>query len=54
MYTLLMLYIKQVTNEDLLWSTRSSRQHPATNRNGNEYVSITESPCCTAEMNMAL
>lgn len=43
-----------ISNTDLLQSTRNARPHPATNRNGNENVSMTESPCCTTEMNMTL
>ena len=36
-YTLLILYIKQVTNENLLYSTGNSTQYPGINHNGKEY-----------------
>ena len=54
MYTV--LYLKQTTNKDLLYSTGNSAQYPGINHNGKEYkkrtyICVTESHCCTAEMN---
>ena len=58
MYTL--LYIKQITNKDLLYSTGNCIQYTVRNHNRKEYfkknvyMCITESLCSTAEINTTL
>ena len=59
--TLLILCIKQTTNENLLYSTGNYIQYLIINYNGKEskkyrytYVCITESLCCTPETNTIL
>ena len=61
MYTL--LYIKQITNKDLLYSTRNYTQYLVITYNERETkkrlyiyicVYITESLCCTPETNTTL
>ena len=53
-----LLYMKQITNKDLLYSTGNYSQHPVKNHNGKEYkkeyIYITESLCCTPETNTTL
>ena len=55
-----LLYIGQINNKVLLYSTGNYIQYPVTNHNGKEcekgcmYVCITESLCCTAEINTTL
>ena len=54
-YTL--LYIKQITNEDLLYSTRKYIQYLIITYSGKKsekYTCITESLCCTPETNIIL
>ena len=58
------LYIGWINNKVLLYSTGNYIQYPVTNHNGKEYmcvcvyvsmyVYITESLCCTAEINKTL
>ena len=49
-----------INNEVLLYSTGSSIQYPVINHHGKEYekknacICITESLCCTAEINTAM
>ena len=43
------LHVEWKTNKVLLYSTGSYIQYPVINHNEKEY--ITESPCCTAEIN---
>ena len=53
-----LLYIGLINNKVLLYSTGNYIQYPVINRNGeeyeNEYICITESLCCTAEINTTL
>ena len=61
-YTL--LYIKQITNKDLLYNTGNYIQYLIITYNGKEskkehiyiyiYIGITESLCCTPETNATL
>ena len=51
-----LLYIEWINNKVLLYSTGNYIQYPVINHNGKEYekgiyICITESLCCTAEMN---
>ena len=54
------LYMGWINNKVLLYSTGNYIQYPVINHNGKEYekkyiyVCITESLCCTAEMNTTL
>ena len=58
MYTL--LYLRWITNGVLLYSTGNSAQYSVINHNGKEYekeciyICITESLCCTLEINTTL
>ena len=54
-----LLYIKQMTNKDLLYSTGKSAQSSVVSYMGKEYkkrvdicIYITEALCCTAESNV--
>ena len=53
-----LLYIEWINNKVLLYSTENYIQYPVINRNGTEYkkeyIYITESLCCTAEINTTL
>ena len=53
-----LLYIGWINNKVLLYSTGNYIQYPVTNHNGKEYekvyICITESFCCTAEINTTL
>ena len=53
-----LVYIGWIKNKVLLYSTGNYTQHPGINNNGKgykkEYICITESVCCTAEINTAL
>ena len=51
-----LLYIKQITNKDLLYSTGNSTQYSVITymRKESEKVYITESLCCTPETNTTL
>ena len=51
-----LLYIGQINNKALLYSTRNYIQYPVINPNGKEcmYTCVTGSPCCTAEINTTL
>ena len=53
-----LLYIEQINNKVLLYSTGNYIQYPVINHNGKEYIYIyiyiTESLCCTAEINTTL
>ena len=51
-----LLYTEWVNNKVLLYSTGNCIQYPVINHNGKEYicVCITESLCCTAEINTTL
>ena len=55
-YTL--LYVKQVTNKDLLYSTGNSTQYSVMTYVGKEskkeWIYITDSLCCTPETNTTL
>ena len=52
-----LLYIEWINSKVLLYSTRNYIQYPVINHNGKEYIlkrihiCITESLCCTAEIN---
>ena len=54
------LYIEWINNKVLLYSTGKYIQYPVINHNGKEYkkeciyICITESLCCTAEINTTL
>ena len=52
------LYMGWISNKILPNSTGNYIQYPMINHNGKEYekifLYITESPCCTAEINIAL
>ena len=50
------IYIKEINNKDLLYSTGNYIQCPVINQNEKEYVCIctTEPPCCTPEANTTL
>ena len=52
----ILLYLKQITNKDLLYSTGNYTHYPVINYNGKEYekIRITESFCCTPETNTIL
>ena len=58
--TCTLLYIKQVNNKDLLYSTGNYIQYLVITYNGKEYekvyisICITESLCCTPETNTTL
>ena len=51
-------YIEWINNKFLLYSTGNYIQYPVINHNGKEYekecIYITESLCCTAEINTTL
>ena len=54
-----LLYMEWINNKVLLYSTENYIQNPMRNHNGKEYflkkkvcVCITESLCCTAEINI--
>ena len=55
-----LLYTEWINNKVLLYSTGNYIQYPVINHNGKEYekknvyVCITESLCCTAEINTTL
>ena len=59
-----LLYIEWINNKVLLYSTGNYIQYPVINHNGKEYekeyiyiyiyIYITESLCCTAEINSTL
>ena len=53
-----LLYIEWIKNKVLLYSTGNYIQYPVINHNGKEYekiyIRITESLCCTAEINTTL
>ena len=54
-----LLHIEWIDNKVLLYSTGNYIQYPVTNHNGknikkNVYMYITESLCCTAEINTTL
>ena len=55
-----LLYIECINNKVLLYSTENYIQYPVINHNGKEYeteyiyICITESLCCTVEMNTTL
>ena len=54
-----LLYIEWINNKVLLYSTRNYIQYPVINHNGKEclknvYICLTESFCCTAEINTTL
>ena len=55
-----LLYIEWINNQALLYSTTNYIQYPMRNHNGKRifkktiYAYITESLCCTAEINAAL
>ena len=53
-----LLYIGWINNKVLLYSTGNYIQYPVINHNGKEYekvyICITESLCCTAEINTTL
>ena len=59
-YIYTLLYIKQITNKDLLYSTENYTQYFVITYKGKEsekidvYVYITESLCCTPETNTTL
>ena len=44
-------YMYDGLNKVLLYSTGNYIQYPVINHNEKEYICITESLCCTAEMN---
>ena len=48
------LYIGWINNKALLYSTGNYIQYPVINHNEKEYICITESLCCTAEINTTL
>ena len=47
----MLVYIEQINNKGLLYSTGKNNQYPVINHKGKEYekewMSITESLCCT-------
>ena len=45
-----LLYIEWINSKVLLYSTRDYIQYPVINHNGKEYICITESVCCPAEI----
>ena len=51
-----LLYIEWINNKVLLYSTGNYIKYPVINHTGKEYekVCITESLCCTAEINTTL
>ena len=53
-----LLYIEWINNKVLLYSTGNYSQYPVTNHNAKEYekeyIRITESLCCTEEINTTL
>ena len=55
-----LLYIGWINNKVLLYSTGNYIQYPVINHNGKDYekeyiyICITESLCCTAEINTTL
>ena len=56
-----LLYIEWINNKALLYSTENYIQYPMINHKGKEYkkgiyvyICITESLCCTAEINTTL
>ena len=55
-----LLYIEWINNKVLLYSTGNDIQYPVINHNGKEYIEtnvyiyVTESLCCTAEINTTL
>ena len=54
-----LLYIEWINNKVLLYCTGNYIQYPEINHNGKEYkknvhICITESLCCTAEINTTL
>ena len=54
-----LLYIEWINNKVLLYSTGNYIQYPVINHNGEEYeknvyMCVTESLCCTAEINTTL
>ena len=54
-----LLYIEWINNKVLLYSTGNYIQYPVIKHNGKEYekdvcICITESLCCTAEINVTL
>ena len=53
-----LLYTGWIDNKVLLYSTGNHIQYPVINHNGKqyekEYICITESVCCTAEINTTL
>ena len=53
-----LLYIEWINNKVLLYSTGNCSQYPVINHNGKEYekeyIYITESLCCTPEINTTL
>ena len=54
------VYIEWINNKVLLYSTGNYIQYPVINHNGKEYkkknvyICVTESLCCTAEINTTL
>ena len=59
-YTILILYIKQITNENLLYGTRNSTQCCGdvnvneTQKRGEICIHMADSLCCTVETNTTL
>ena len=55
-----LLYIEWINNKVLLYSTRNYIQYPVITPNGKKYkkeciyICVTESFCCTAEINTTL
>ena len=55
-----LVYMEWINNKVLLYSTGNYIQYPMTTHNGKEYkkknvyIRITESPCCTEEINITL
>ena len=53
-----LLYMEWIKNRVLLYNTGNCIQYPVINHNGKEYekecICITDSPCCTAEINTTL
>ena len=48
------LFYMEWVNKVLLYSTGNYIQYPVINHNGKEYICITESLCCTVEINTTL
>ena len=49
-----LLYMEWINNKVLLYSTENYIQYPMINNKGKEYICITESLCCIAEVNTTL